>query len=38
MQIIVNHLTRMQVGYICVAGINTANNQHVRPAGCQLSY
>ncbi len=31
MQIIVNHLTRMQTGYICVAGINTANNQHIRP-------
>jgi hypothetical protein len=31
MQIIVNHLTRMQAGFICVAGINTANNQHVRP-------
>jgi hypothetical protein len=31
MQIIVNHLTRMQAGFMCVAGINTANNQHVRP-------
>jgi putative nucleic acid modification protein with dual OB domain len=31
MRIIVNHLTRMQSGYICVAGINTSNNQHVRP-------
>ena len=31
MQIIVDHLTRMQAGYICVAGINIANNQHVRP-------
>lgn len=31
MQIIVNHLTRMQTGYMCVAGINTANNQHIRP-------
>jgi hypothetical protein len=31
MQIIVNHLTRMQPGYMCVAGINPVNNQHVRP-------
>jgi hypothetical protein len=31
MQIIVNHLTRMQTGYMCVAGINISNNQHVRP-------
>ena len=31
MQIIVNHLTRMHTGFMCVAGINIANNQHVRP-------
>jgi hypothetical protein len=31
MRIIVNHLTRMQSGYFCVAGINPANNRHVRP-------
>lgn len=31
MKIIVNHLTRMQPGYFCVAGINPANNRHVRP-------
>lgn len=31
MRIIVNHLTRMQPGYICVAGINLANDQHIRP-------
>ena len=31
MQIVVNHLTRMRRGHICVAGINLANGQHVRP-------
>jgi hypothetical protein len=31
MKIIVNHLTRMQPGFFCVAGINPANNRHVRP-------
>ena len=31
MQIVVNHLTRMQPGYVCVAGIDTSNGQHVRP-------
>lgn len=31
MQIIVNHLTRMQAGFICVAGIDISNNRHVRP-------
>jgi hypothetical protein len=31
MQIVVNHLTRMQPGYICVAGIDTSNGQHIRP-------
>jgi hypothetical protein len=31
MQIIVNHLTRMQPGYICVAGIDVSTKQHVRP-------
>lgn len=31
MQIIVNHLTRMKAGYICVAGIDTSNCQHIRP-------
>jgi hypothetical protein len=31
MQIIVNHLTRMQPGYVCVAGINLASGRHVRP-------
>lgn len=31
MQIIVNHLTRMQAGYICVAGIDVANGRHIRP-------
>ena len=31
MRIIVNHLTRMQSGYICVAGVDVSNGQNVRP-------
>jgi hypothetical protein len=31
MRIIVNHLTRMQAGYICVAGVDVATGRHVRP-------
>ncbi len=31
MRIIVNHLTRMQPGYICVAGIDLSTGKHVRP-------
>ena len=31
MRIVVNHLTRMQHGYICVAGIDPASGKHVRP-------
>lgn len=31
MRITVNHLTRMAPGYICVAGINPATGEHVRP-------
>jgi hypothetical protein len=31
MRIIVNHLTRMQPGYFCAAGIDISNNRHVRP-------
>lgn len=31
MEIAINHLTRMQPGYICVAGIDTQTGQHVRP-------
>lgn len=31
MRIVINHLTRMQPGYICVAGINVPSNAHVRP-------
>lgn len=31
MEIAINHLTRMQPGYICVAGIDTESGQHVRP-------
>lgn len=31
MRIIVNHLTRMAPGYICVAGINPETCEHIRP-------
>src|SRR5438105_12005767 len=31
MQIVVNHLTRMQEGYMCVAGIDLDSGLHVRP-------
>jgi hypothetical protein len=31
MQIIINHLTRMQPGYICAAGVDTATMSHIRP-------
>ena len=31
MKIVVSHLTRMQPGYVCVAGINLSNRHHVRP-------
>ncbi len=31
MQILVNHLTRMQPGYVCVAGIDLESEEHVRP-------
>jgi hypothetical protein len=31
MRIVVNHLTRMQPGYICVAGLDEVTGQHVRP-------
>jgi hypothetical protein len=31
MRIVVNHLTRMQPGYICVAGVDTSTGKHVRP-------
>ena len=31
MEIAINHLTRMQPGYICVAGIELESGQHVRP-------
>jgi hypothetical protein len=30
-RIVVNHLTRMQPGYICVAGIDLDTGQHIRP-------
>ena len=38
MKIVVNHLTRMQQGYICVAGVDIQTYQHVRPvlAGTRL--
>ena len=31
MEIVVSHLTRMQSGYICVAGIEAATGRHIRP-------
>ena len=31
MRIIVNHVTRMQHGYICVAGVEPHSGRHVRP-------
>lgn len=31
MRIIVNHLTRMAPGYICVAGIDPRSGKHIRP-------
>ncbi len=31
MRVVVNHLTRMQQGYFCVAGIDTKTDEHVRP-------
>lgn len=39
MKIVVNHLTRMQPGYICVAGLDLQTNTHVRPvlAGSRLT-
>jgi len=31
MRIVVNHLTRMRAGYICVAGVDVETGKHVRP-------
>jgi hypothetical protein len=31
MRIVINHLTRMDIGYCCVAGIQRGTNTHVRP-------
>lgn len=31
MRILINHLTRMQAGYICVAGVDVDTLKHVRP-------
>ena len=31
MKIVITHLTRMQKGFICVAGVDLATGQHVRP-------
>lgn len=31
MRIVVNHLTRMQPGFVCIAGIDPATGRHVRP-------
>ncbi len=37
MHIVINHLTRMQKGFICVAGIDLQIQRHVRPVlGSQL--
>lgn len=37
MRIVINHLTRMQKGFICVAGIDLQTHRHVRPVlGTQL--
>lgn len=39
MEILITHLTRMQPGFICVAGIEPATGRHVRPVlvGARLS-
>lgn len=31
MKIVVNHITRMEAGYICVAGVDLKQQKHVRP-------
>lgn len=31
MEIVINHLTRMQKGYFCVAGVDVETDQHIRP-------
>jgi hypothetical protein len=31
MKIVVNHLARMQQGYICVAGVDIETFKHIRP-------
>ncbi len=31
MRIVVNHVTRMQPGFVCIAGIDLATGRHVRP-------
>ena len=37
MQIVVNHLTRMQKGFMCVAGVDPSTKRHVRPVlGSQM--
>lgn len=33
MRILINHLTRMQAGHICVAGIDLQSGLHIRPVG-----
>ena len=40
MRIVINHLTRMRRGYICVAGIDLATGQRIRPMprGADLRY
>ena len=35
MKIVVNHLTRMQSGYFCAAGVDVQTKTHVRPMPAQ---
>jgi hypothetical protein len=36
MQLVINHLTRMQKGFMCVAGIDPQRRRHIRPVLGQL--
>ena len=36
MRVVINHLTRMQKGFICAAGIDLATKRHVRPVLASL--
>jgi putative nucleic acid modification protein with dual OB domain len=37
MRIVVNHLTRMQPGFVCIAGLVDGGTQHVRPVAGRLT-